>query len=268
MKSLRVFAFLLLLAFSFGSFQLTAAPKTIEEINEEQEKKEVEKRIAKEDEKKTKEEECNNGSAKDCFSYAQHFAQNDKEKFVYFNKACDLQYQPGCDEAQKIKAAVKTEKARIAKEKKHKAEEEAKRIKDEKNQRITNELNQAGRKKRLIIASSTLAGGAILTILGGVSFVGMNKAEKNRKKYYQEYLTSKYPDDADYFWRKANNSDKKRKTYMRLGFAGIGVGVALIATGITFYSIEFKGEKEVKKKYNLSFGANPAERTMQFALKW
>ena len=71
-----------------------------------------------------------------------------------------------------------------------------------------------------------------------------------------------------YFRKKTQDADKKRKTYMGLGFAGIGAGVALIATGITFYSIEFEGEKEVKKKYNLSFGTSPIDGTLQFAINW
>ena len=72
----------------------------------------------------------------------------------------------------------------------------------------------------------------------------------------------------DHFRKKTNDADSKRKTYMILGGVGIGVGVALIATGITFYSIEFKDEKEVKKKYNVSFGASPMDGTLQFALNW
>ena len=44
MKSLRIFAFLILLAFSFGSFQLSAAPKTLDEIESEQKKKEEKQR--------------------------------------------------------------------------------------------------------------------------------------------------------------------------------------------------------------------------------
>ena len=72
----------------------------------------------------------------------------------------------------------------------------------------------------------------------------------------------------DLFRKKTNDADKKRKTYLALGGVGIGVGVALIATGITFYSIEFEGEKEVKKKYNVSFGASPIDGTLQFAINW
>ena len=149
-----------------------------------------------------------------------------------------------------------------ADEEKRRAEQEKK----EKENQIVQELNQAGRKKRLIIATSTLAAGVVVGALGGVSFYGMSKAESDRKKYYDRYLSA--TENAADLWNKSRNADKKRKTYMILGGVGIGVGVALIATGITFYSIEFEGEKEVKKKYNVSFGASPMDGTIQFALNW
>lgn len=211
---------------------------------------------------------CEKKSGKDCFSNGRYFSKNEDEKISYFTKACNLNYNDGCKEVKKIKAAAEAEKKRKAAEEKRKAEEEAKRIKKEKEQQLKNELNQAGRKKRLAIATSTFVPGIVITILGGVSFAGMNKAEKDRKRYYEQYLLSDYGPNTDIFRKKAQNADKKRKTYMGLGFAGIGVGVALIATGITFYSIEFEGEKEVKKKYNLSFGASPMDGTLQFALRW
>ena len=140
------------------------------------------------------------------------------------------------------------------------------REKKEQENKIIQELNQAGRKKRLVIATSTLVAGAVVGALGGVSFYGMNKAESDRKKYYDYYLEA--TENAADLWSRAKNADKKRKTYMILGGVGIGVGAALIATGITFYCIEFEGEKEVKKKYNLSLGASPADGTIQLALRW
>ena len=211
---------------------------------------------------------CGKNSGKDCFSNGKYFAANEEEKITYFGKSCELKYKEGCDEANKVKNAAEAEKARIAAEEKRKAEEEAKRIEDEKNRQLKEELNRAGRKTRLTIATSTLVAGAAVTILGGISFNGMNKQEKKRKDYYQEYLLSETNSEAAIYKKKANDADSKRKTYMILGSVGIGVGVALIATGITFYSIEFKGEKEVKKKYNLSFGASPIDGTIQFALNW
>ncbi len=279
MKSVKILLFLLLTAFFSGSFQLLAAPKTLDEIESEQKEKEVKKKIKKENEKNAIEEECQDGSAADCFSYAQRFAKNNEEKLIYYTKACDLQYQPACNEVKKAKKAAEAEKTRIAAEEKRKAEAEKRRIKAEeariaaeeareKENQFKEELNQAGRKKRLIIATSTLVSGAVIGILGGVSLYGMNEAKKDHDKYYQEYLEAKSNYEAEDYRKKTQNADKKRKTYMALGITGIGVGVALIATGITFYSIEFEGEKEVKKKYNVSFGASPMDGTLQFALNW
>ncbi len=200
---------------------------------------------------------CNQNSGKDCFMSAKFFAANEEEKITYFTKACELKYQAGCNEVKKIEADAEAEKARIA------AEEKAK-----KEQELKNELNQAGRKKRLIIATSTFVPGVVLTILGGVSLAGMKKAKKDRDRYFDSYNQSSDYDEMNYFRKKTQDADKKRKTYMGLGFAGIGAGVALIATGITFYCIEFEEEKEVKKKYNLSFGASPIDGTLQFAINW
>ena len=161
---------------------------------------------------------------------------------------------------------VKPETKNDEKEKEEKIKAEEEKRKAEEAGKIRDELNQAGRKKRLAIATSTLAAGVVVGALGGVSFYGMSKAESDRKKYYDRYLSA--TENAADLWNKSRNADKKRKTYMILGGVGVGVGVALIATGITFYSMEFEGEKEVKKKYNLSFGASPMDGTIQFALNW
>ena len=159
---------------------------------------------------------------------------------------------------------VETSGKSIEGEEKRKAEQEKK---DKENQ-IVQELNQSGRSKRLVIATSTLVAGVVAGALGGVSFYGMNKAKKDHDKYLDEYRSSRDQETIDRFRKKTSDAESRYKTYSILGGIGIGVGVAMIATGITFYSIEFEGEKEVKKKYNLSFGANPAEGTLQFALNW
>ncbi len=301
MKLLRVFAFLLLLAFSFGSFQLIAAPKTLDEINEEREKQEIEKKIAKENEKKAVEENCQNNSSADCVAYAQRFAKDDEEKLVYFGKACELQYKPGCDEADKIKAAIEAEKARIAAEKKRKAEAEQERLRKEaeaekerqrkeaeaekerqrkeaeaekerlKKEREANfkkELDQAGKKKRIAIATGILVPGVALIGGGAVSFYMMSDAQKWHDKYYQKYLAATDSSTADKYHKKTKKAGDHAQLYKILGSVGIGVGAAMVVTGIVFYSIEFEGEKQVKKKYNVSFGASPFDGTLQFALRW
>ena len=294
MKLLRVFAFLLLLTFSFGSFQLIAAPKTLDEINEEREKQEIEKKIAKENEKKAVEENCQNNSSADCVAYAQRFAKDDEEKLVYFGKACELQYKPGCDEADKIKAAIEAEKARIAaeekrkaeaeqerlrkeaeaekariaEEEKRKAEAEKERLKKEREANFKKELDQAGKKKRIAIATGILVPGVALIGGGAVSFYMMSDAQKWHDKYYQKYLAATDSSTADKYHKKTKKAGDHAQLYKILGSVGIGVGVAMVVTGIVFYSIEFEGEKQVKKKYNVSFGASPMDGTLQFALRW
>lgn len=137
-----------------------------------------------------------------------------------------------------------------------------------KNEKIKEELNQAGRTTRLAIATTTLVSGIVVGILGGISFYGSDQAEKDRKKYYGKYLDATTETQIQLYRKKAEDADKKRKTYKALGYTGIGVGAALIATGIVFYSIDFKEEKEVKKRYNVSFGVSPMDGTLQLALNW
>ena len=203
-----------------------------------------------------------------------------------YKKACELGYDASCKPAKAL-AGLTPEKAvqmkqqrkeeeehrkvaeakRKAEEEKKRAETERRKAEKEKKDKITAELNQAGRKKRLTIATTTFVSGIVVGALGGVSFYAMNEAEKDRKNYYDKYLDA-IGSDADKYRKKAHDADKKRKTYLILGGVGAGLGVALITTGIVFYSIDFEGEKEVKKKYNLSFGASPIDGTLQFALNW
>ena len=177
-------------------------------------------------------------------------------------------------ESENIEAetARKAEEARIAEEQ-HKAEEE-KRIKAEEKrkaaeekQKIRDELNHAGRKTRLAIATTTLVAGVAAGVVSGISFYSMNEWKKKRDNYYQQYLDSDIAHEDD-FRKQVNRADKKRKTFTIVGGVTAGVGAALIATGVVFYTIKFKGEKEVLQKYDLSFGANPANGALQFALNW
>ena len=284
MKSLRFFTFLFLTIFSCAN--LPAAPKTLDEINEEREKQEIEKKIAKENEKKAVEENCQNNSSADCFSYAQRFAQSNEEKLVYFGKACELQYQPGCDEADKIKAAIEEEKhkaeaeqerlrkeseiekERVAEEEKRKAEEEKEHQRKEREANFKKELDQAGKKKRIGIATGVLVPGVALIGVSAFSFYEMSDSQKWHDRYYKKYLGATDSFTADKYRKKAKKAGDHALLLKILGSVGISVGTAMVVTGIVFYSIEFKGEKEVKKKYNVSFGASPIDGTLQFALRW
>ena len=212
--------------------------------------------------KEIRKQRCDLNSAVDCQTYGLKHSANDDEKAAYLKKACDLGRKAACsgEQPQNTAAPAPVEtQAKVAEQPKKEPTEEDK---------YKAELNQAGRKKRIAIATSTLVAGVVVGALGGVSFYGMSEAKKDRDKYLDSYRQSATQEDMDYFRKKTNDADSKRKTYMILGGVGIGVGVALIATGITFYSIEFEGEKEVKKKYNVSFGASPMDGTIQFALNW
>ncbi len=217
--------------------------------------------------KEVRKQRCDLNSPADCHTYGLKHSANEEEKAAYLKKACDLGRKQACPgytgPAETVQAApVENNQPQVA--------EQPKEVKKEPTEedKYKEELNQAGRKKRITIATSTLVAGVVVGALGGLSLYGMSKAKKDRDDYFDLYNNSYSSEDIEYYRKKTNDADTKRKTYMALGFAGIGVGVALIATGITFYCIEFEGEKEVKKKYNVSFGANPMDGTLQFALNW
>ena len=216
--------------------------------------------------KEIRKQRCDLNSAIDCQTYGLKHSANDEEKAAYLKKACELGRKAACSANQQPQNAA----AQAPVENQPKVAEQPKEPEKKANgeDKFKEELNQAGRKKRLTIATSTLVAGVVVGALGGVSFYGMSEAKKDRDKYFDSYKQSTEYDEMVHFRKKTQDADKKRKTYMGLGFAGIGVGIALIATGITFYSIEFEGEKEVKKKYNISFGASPMDGSLQFALNW
>lgn len=222
--------------------------------------------------KEVRKQRCELKSAVDCHNYAIKHSANEEEKAAYLKKACELGSSEACsgNPPAEASAAAPAEnpQPQTAEQPKEPAKETAEQTEEDK---FKEELNQAGRTKRLTIATSTLVAGVIIGALSGISFHGMNEAKKDHNKYAEKYnsLGSGTPDEEFEKWRKkVNNADGKRKKYMILGGVETGVGAALIATGITFYCIEFKEEKEVKKKYNVSLGANPAEGTLQFAINW
>ena len=216
--------------------------------------------------KEIRKQRCDLNSAIDCQTYGLKHSANDEEKAAYLKKACELGRKAACSGDQQPQNTA----APAPVETQPKAAEQPKEVKKEPTEedKFKEELNQAGRKKRLTIATSTLVAGVVVGALGGVSFYGMSEAKKDRDKYLDRYHQSTSQAAIDKYRKKTNDADKLRKTYLALGGVGIGVGVALIATGITFYSIEFEREKEVKKKYNVSFGANPMDGTFNFALNW
>ena len=209
---------------------------------------------------------CELKSGEDCRFYAENHAADAAEKELYLAKACECGVQIE-GRTCVVKPVVVAEVQQPEKKEEPAKAEEKKEEKDP----FTEELWNAGKRTRITVAATTLAVGAVLGGLGGWALYEMNGAEKDRKKYYDKYIG--LDEDASFiefekYRKKAKNADKKRQKYLIMGSVGVGVGAALIATGITFFCIEFDGEKEVKKKYNVSLGANPAEGTLQFAVNW
>ena len=207
---------------------------------------------------------CDQNVEKDCFQYGKNFAQNEEEQDLYFAKACDMRYSPACQAKQEKINRKKAEEAKIAKAKK----DEEKRIAKEKERQIKEEINKAGRKKRIAIATGVFVPGLALIGGGAASLYMMSDAQKWHDKYYKKYLSANDNFTADKYRKKTKTAGDHAQLYKILGSVGIGLGAAMVTTGIVFYSIEFKEEKEVKKKYNVSIGASPMDGTLQFALMW
>ena len=208
---------------------------------------------------------CELQSGADCRLYAENNAADEAEKAAYLKKACDLGIQESCENKTAATEAALEEVV---------AEGENQNYNPAENDKYMEELNAAGRRTRLILASSAVAAGAVFAVLGGISFWGMSKNDKDRKNYYNEYWSLGDPESQDVLdefselERKAKKADKKRKTFAVLGGVGVGLGAALIATGTSLFLIEFDGEKEVKKKYNVSFGASPLDQSVFLTLNW
>ena len=205
----------------------------------------------------TRKKRCELGAGKDCQLYAEYHAANETEKAEYLEKACKLEVkdacpntvaeaQPTAEQSQKEEAAKEPEKPEDP------IEKEWRRL----------------RNTRIGVATATLVLGAAAAGLGGFSLYEMNKAKDKRDDFYDQYKYATDPVLVKEYRRKAEKQDKKRKKYMLLGGVGIGVGAALVTTGIVLYSIEFKKEKELKQKCNLSFGTNPLDGSVYFTLNW
>lgn len=146
-----------------------------------------------------------------------------------------------------------------------KKEFETRRQEEETAEKLENA--QFAKRKRMIIATTTLVTGAVLAGLGGFSLYEMSESKNRHDKYTERYHNATFPEEAEKYRKKAKNADDDRVMFMALGAAGVALGAALITTGIVFYSIEFEEEKEAKKT-KVSFGANPLENSIYLTLNW
>lgn len=146
-----------------------------------------------------------------------------------------------------------------------KKEIEARRQEEKTAEKLENA--QFAKRKRMIIATTTLVSGVVLAGLGGFSFYEMSDSKKWHDKYQNAYYNATFPEEAEKYRKKAKNADDDRVMFLALGAAGVAVGAALITTGIVFYSIKFEDEKEAKKT-KLSFGANPLENSFYLTFNW
>ena len=150
------------------------------------------------------------------------------------------------------------------------SEETKKKIKAQRQEEETAEKlenAQFAKRKRMIIATTTLVSGVVLAGLGGFSLYEMSDSKKRHDKYTERYHNATFPEEAEKYRKKAKKADDDRVMFTALGSVGVVLGAALITTGIVFYSIEFEKEKEAKKT-KLSFGSNPLENSIYLTLNW
>ena len=146
-----------------------------------------------------------------------------------------------------------------------KKEIEAKRLQEEADEKLENA--QFAKRKRMIIATTTLVSGVVIAGLGGFSLYEMSESKKWHDKYTARYHNATFPEEAEKYRKKAKNADDDRLMFMSLGAAGVALGAALITTGIVFYSIRFEDEKNTGKT-EISFGANPLDSSIYLTLNW
>lgn len=146
-----------------------------------------------------------------------------------------------------------------------KKELEARRQQEEADEKLENAY--FAKRKRMIVATTTLVTGAVIAGLGGFSFYEMSESKKWHDKYQSAYHNATFPEEAEKYRKKAKNADDDRKMFLSLGAAGVAVGAALITTGIVFYSIKFEDENKVKKT-EISFRANPFDSSVYLTLNW
>lgn len=146
-----------------------------------------------------------------------------------------------------------------------KKEIEAQRRQEEAEERLENA--QFAKRKRTIIATTTLVSGVVIAGLGGFSLYEMSESKKWHDKYTERYHNATFPEEAEKYRKKARNADDDRKMFMALGAAGVALGAALITTGIVFYSIKFEDEKNTGKT-EISFRANPLDTSVSLTLNW
>ena len=205
----------------------------------------------------TRKKRCELGAGKDCQLYAEYHAANETEKADYLAKACKLEIKEACPNTV-AQAAPQTEQPQ---------KEEAAKEPEKPEDPVEKEWRTL-RNTRIAVATTSLVLGAVSAGLGGFSLYEMNKAKDKRDEYYDKYRYETDPEIVKNYRKKAKKQDDRYRKYALLGGVGIGVGAALIATGITFYSIEFKKEKELKQKFNISFSTNPFDGNIYFTLNW
>jgi len=186
-----------------------------------------------------------------------------------------LQQQQQAETERKI--AAEKEKERLAQEKQKQLEQkqaeaqqkklEEQKKKDARDRAFNKELHAAGAKRRGWGLASFLSG---LAVSGaGIGMFGLVQSSNDKwHTAYSNYLGATTPEDAVKYRNDVDKYQKQETVSKVLGGVFIGVGAALVTTGIILWSVDSAAEKKVKKSYKISFRVDPFSKMATLSLKY
>ncbi len=182
-------------------------------------------------------------------------------------RSCELQYEKGCN----LIKEKEEEKEKLVQQK-IAEEEEEKRIRDEKiaiqrEKSIQRELAQAGSFRKRLGAAGIIAGG-ILAGTGGVMFALAKKANSDGHNAYNRYMSATNSKDAENLWNDVQSYSDKEKGFKVAGTSAFAVGGGLLLTGVILFLVDSPREREIKRKYDITFYGDPFTRTAGFVFHY
>jgi hypothetical protein len=229
------------------------------------EEKEIAEKILSEDKYKKEvvrigTEMCEQKDGKSCY-----FLYKIKKEPEFLVQSCALEYEQACNQIKE----KEEEKERLKQQKMEQAEEE-KRIRDEKiaierEKSAQRELQSAGALRKGLGATGIIVGG-ILAGTGGAMFTLAKKANSDGHDAYSRYMDAANSKDAQNLWNDVQSYSDKEKGFKIAGTSMLAVGGGLLLTGVILFLVESPREKEIKRKYDITFYGDPFTKTAGFVI--
>ncbi len=215
---------------------------------------------------------CSENDAAACIWYAEKVSNSDEKRLTYYSKACQAGSDEGCRKKKQIREKIEREKSEKERARKEELEQQKKaalqaekRAEQEKQRQIREkmnaELDTAGRKTRRIWAWTGILSGAATVIAGGVMLPLAAQANSDGHDAYEDYRAATNSNDAQSYWSDVQNYRDKEVGLKTAGGTMLGVGGALLTTGIVLFFVRTDEEKKIEKKYDISFYGDPFSRT-------